>query len=74
MNCGNCILILEVLGKIKKEIIITIIFEEIQDENLSDSVLISLLFNFLLQFLNNVLQCFAMNEYHNLVGEKKGFP
>lgn len=73
MNCGNCILILEVLGKIKKEIIITIIFEEIQDENLPDSVLISLLLNFLLQFLN-VLQCFAMNEYHNLVGEKKGFP
>lgn len=41
MNCGNFILVLEILGKIKKETII-IIFEEIQDENLSDSVLISL--------------------------------
>lgn len=48
MNCINFMLILEVLGKIKKEIIRIIIFEEIQDENLSDSVLISLLLNFLL--------------------------
>lgn len=48
MNCINFMLILEVLGKIKKEIIRIIIFEEIQDENLSGSVLISLLLNFLL--------------------------
>lgn len=42
MTCGNFILVLEILGKIKKEMIIIIIFEEVQDENLSDSVLISL--------------------------------
>lgn len=47
MNCRNFILDLEVLVKINNENIIIIFFEEIQDENLSDSVLISLLLLFL---------------------------